>query len=808
MTAPGDATNAPGWPGIPARWTSSAKTGIGTALRGASRVWFTISHGILNEMYYPRIDLACTRDCGFIVTDGESFFSEEKRHTHSAVTMLAEGVPAYHLANTCIHGRYRIEKWVLADPMRDVVLQQVQFTALQGTIDQYSLFILLAPHLGNRGAGNTAWLDEYKGVSMLFAERHGLALAVACSAPWVRRSVGFVGVSDGWQDLVRHYRLTQTYWRAENGNVALTGEVDLTACQGHFTLAIGFGQTPAEAALHARASLHEAFETVSVAYVQEWQEWQRTLTGLNTPCSTAQQRTSAMVLRVHEAKHFPGGIIASLSIPWGMAKGDDDLGGYHLVWPRDLAETAGGLLAIGAADDARRVLDYLAATQEADGHWPQNMWLDGTSYWNGIQMDETAFPILLVDLAARTGALDSGDIQRYWPMVRRAVGFLIRNGPVTAQDRWEEDAGYSPFTLAVEIAALLVAADLAKRQNEPDLAAYLLETADSWNEDIDRWCYVTDSELAHQLGVTGYYVRIAPPDVAEAASPLNGYVPIKNRPPDKSSAPATHIVSPDALALVRFGLRDPNDPRIVNTVRVIDALLKVDTPYGPVWRRYTEDGYGEHSDGAPFDGVGIGRGWPLLTGERAHYELAIGRVDEAQRLLAALEAFANQGGLIPEQVWDSADLPERELFFGRPSGSAMPLVWAHAEHLKLCRSLRDRKVFDLPPQPVERYLTQQVRSALAIWRVNQKRRTIAAGVTLRLDLTASAIVHWSFDGWQSVHDTPTRSSGLGTWVADLPTVALAPGAVIVFTLYWTDEQRWEGRDYEVRVVNADPPVKR
>lgn len=117
-------------------------------------------------------------------------------------------------------------------------------------------------------------------------------------------------------------------------------------------------------------------------------------------------------------------------------------------------------------------------------------------------------------------------------------------------------------------------------------------------------------------------------------------------------------------------------------------------------------------------------------------------------------------------------------------------------------------MFDLPPQPVERYLTQQVRSALAIWRVNQKRRTIAAGATLRLDLTASAIVHWSFDGWQSVHDTPTRSSGLGTWVADLPTVALAPGAVIVFTLYWTDEQRWEGRDYDVRVVNADPPVKR
>ncbi|MFP3581742.1 hypothetical protein SB659_19475, partial [Arthrobacter sp. SIMBA_036] len=90
-----------------------------------------------------------------------------------------------------------------------------------------------------------------------------------------------------------------------------------------------------------------------------------------------------------------GAIIASLSIPWGSSKGDDDLGGYHLVWTRDLVETAGGLLAAGAHADALEVLDYLVATQEADGHWVQNSWLDGRPYWKGIQMDETAFPILL-----------------------------------------------------------------------------------------------------------------------------------------------------------------------------------------------------------------------------------------------------------------------------------------------------------------------------------------------------------------------------------------------------------------------------
>ncbi len=786
---------APGWPGIPARWTSSAKTGIGTALNPASRVWFTISHGILNEIYYPRIDQACTRDCGLIVTDGHSFFSEEKRHTTSIVTMLAVGVPAYRLVNRCQQHRYQIEKMVITHPMYNAVLQQITFTPLQGSLDQYSVFVLLAPHIGNRGAENTAWIGDYKGLPMLFAERYGLALAVACSAPWTARSVGFVGSSDGWQDLVRNYRLTTLYERAENGNVALTGGIDVMACHGQFTIAIGFGQTWAEAAWHARAGLSDEFDSVCATYIQAWQAWQQTLTAL----TTIHQQVSAMVLRVHESKQFPGGSIASLSIPWGMAKGDDDLGGYHLVWPRDLVEIGGGLLAIGANDDARRILNYLALTQEPDGHWPQNMWLDGIPYWNGIQMDETAFPILLLDLAVTTGAIDPATVYRYWPMVRRAASFLVRNGPVTAQDRWEENAGYSPFTLAVEIAALLVTAELAEQYGEPTIADYLRTTADSWNADIDRWCYVTGTDLAHRVGVTGYYVRIAPPDVAEAASPMQGYVPIKNRPPDQANAPLSYIVSPDALALVRFGLRDPHDPRIVNTVQVIDALLKIDTPCGPVWRRYTDDGYGEHQDGAPFDGTGIGRGWPLLTGERAHYELAAGRVEAAKRLLTTLEAFANEGGFIPEQVWDSADIPERELFLGRPAGSAMPLAWAHAEHLKLCRSLADQRLFDMPRVTAQRYLGRQVQSKIAIWRPNQKRRRIVAGMTLRIDLNAAAMIHWSADHWQTIHDTTTAASGLGTFFADLPTETLAPATEIVFTLYWIEQQQWEGRDYTVQI---------
>ncbi|WP_298982613.1 glucan 1,4-alpha-glucosidase [Caldilinea sp.] len=799
-----NAANPPGAPGISPRWTSSAKVGVGTALGPASRVWFTLSHGILNEVYYPRVDQACIRDLGLIVTDGRMFFSEEKRHARSQVAYLAEGAPAYRLVNTCIQGRYRIEKEILADPQRDVVLQFMRFTPLQGVLSDYHLYVLLAPHLGNRGANNTAWVGDYKGVPMLFAQRENLALALACSAPWLKRSVGYVGFSDGWQDLMRHKQMTWSYLRAENGNVALTGEIDLQSGNGEWVLALGFGGNSAEAGQRALQSLQDGFEAAKVVYIREWQDWQTALLPLERTSSIAPDlyRVSAAVLRTHEDVRLRGGVIASLSIPWGSAKGDDDLGGYHLVWPRDLVETAGGLLACGATLDVRLVLAYLQATQEADGHWPQNMWLDGTPYWSGVQMDETAFPILLVDIVRREGVLGADEIRRFWPMVFRAASFLVRNGPVTQQDRWEEDPGYSPFTLAVEIAALLAAADLAELNQEPAMAAYLREAADAWNANIERWTYVTGTDLAQQVGVDGYYVRIAPPDEAEAASPSAGYVPIKNRPPGENSAPAVHLVSPDALALVRFGLRAPDDPRIVNTVKVIDALLKVETPSGPAWRRYNGDGYGEHEDGSPFDGEGIGRAWPLLTGERAHYELAAGRLDEAQRLLLALESFANEGKLIPEQIWDAPDIPARELFCGRPSGSAMPLVWAHAEYIKLCRSLRDNRVFDTPPQPVARYIMNRQDTPFAIWRFNHKTRIIPTGKTLRLEVLAPANVHWSTDDWRTIHDTATRDTGLGVHVADLPTGTLPAGSTIFFTFYWLKVNRWEGVNFAVRVDSS------
>ncbi|MQT14423.1 glucan 1,4-alpha-glucosidase [Segnochrobactrum spirostomi] len=795
---------APGAPGLSGRWTSSAKSGVGTALDASSRVWFTMSHGILNEIYYPRVDTACTRDFGMIVTGPDGYFSEEKRDTRHRLRRLADGVPAFWITNTAIDDRYRITKVVLTDPRRDVLLQAISFEALQGAPSDYRLYGLLAPHLVNAGADNTAWIDEYKGTRMLFASgKGGTSLAIAASVPWRTASAGFVGASDGWQQL-KHTGTLIPYARAANGNVALTGEFDLAAAGDKpFLVAVGFASRPEEAAHRVLASLGDGFEPARKLYMTGWHAWQSTLESLDRPGSNPNinpYRVSTEVLAVHQPVSFHGAAIASLSIPWGFSKGDEDLGGYHLVWPRDLVETAGGFLAAGAVENARAILSYLRAVQEADGHWSQNMWLDGSPYWTGVQMDECAFPILLLDLLNRGGHMTPEEKKRYLAMVTKAARFIVNNGPVTGQDRWEEDAGYSPFTLAVEIAALLAAADFLDEHGEPEAGRYLRELADIWNDEIERWTFAEGTDICAELGVKGYYVRIAPPDTADAASALDGFVPIKNRPPADTNQPARAIVSPDALALVRFGLRAPDDPRILDTVRVIDAVVKVDLPQGPLWKRYNGDGYGEHEDGRAFNGTGIGRPWPLLAAERAHYELAAGNRATAESLLATVEASASDGGMLPEQIWDAPDIPERELLRGRPSGSAMPLVWAHSEHIKLLRSLRDGAVFDMPPQPVARYQKAKTTSPVYLWRMNQKARTMPAGKRLRIETRRPAMIRWSLDNWATQSDLNTTDTHFDLHQVDLPTAAAPQGTVIHFTARWLDDETWEGQDYAVTVV--------
>lgn len=778
-------SHAPGAPGGPELWNPGSKSGVGTSA-GDTPVWFTVGRGVVEEVYFPHADHPRTRFLGLAVADGADFFSWEQDDTESPAEAVEVGVPAYRLRNTCRHGKYAVEKEVFAHPDRSAVVQRIRFRPAD---EDLRLFAILNPHLGTDACG---WVGDWKGVPMLFAEGDGAAVALACSAPWGERSAGFVGASDGLRDLSKHRRLTKTYDRADGGNVALTGRIEYPP-GGEFLLALGVGGDADTAALNARAALLDGFDAPLAKFIDGWRAWQAPLLALAEGGRAATvYRASTAVMRVHQAERPPGAAVASLTVPFGQARSGGDTGGYHLVWPRDMVEIAWGLLAAGTVDHVPNALAFLEATQEPDGHWAQNMWLSGKPYWNGIQMDETALGILLLEQALREKAVEASAAARFWPMVRRSVGYLVRNGPATPEDRWEHDGGYSPFTLAAEVAALLAAADLATENGEPGVAAYLRETADVWNANVERWTYVTGTDLAKRLGVGGYYVRL-------------GEANARGGPPQRDSDPRDGAdessVSPDALALVRFGLRAADDPRIVNTVKVIDAVLKVDLGYGPGWRRYTGDRYGEYPDGRAYDHKGgVGRAWPLFAGERGHYELAAGRPREAERMLRLMEKSATATGLIPEQVWDADDIPAKGLFRGRPTTSACPLVWAHAEYVKLLRSVRDGAVFDRLRQTVRRYGKGHRAPRLRLWRFNSKLHEMPTGNCLRVEATAAAVVRWSTDGWKESHETETADTGLGVHATDLPTDRVPPGGEVVFTFRWTQAGKWEGKDFRVAVA--------
>ena len=495
------------------------------------------------------------------------------------------------------------------------------------------------------------------------------------------------------------------------------------------------------------------------------------------------------MIKVHEDRTYGGAIVASLSVPWGQSR--DDPGGYHLVWTRDAVEAALALVAVGKADDAARVLAYLIGTQAADGSWAQNYYPSGEGYWTGSQLDEVALPTLL---AAKLKAAGHLVIARpVEDMIHRAIAYIVRNGPMTDQDRWEENPGASPFTLSIIIAALAASAPFF----DPGERDYILALADCWNERIEGWTYVVDGDYCRSHGVPGYYVRLGP---RATDGGLRGIVDVRNRADGRTEA--DQLVGLEFLYLVRTGLRRADDPRIVATVELVDSLLKVETPSGPSYHRYNGDGYGEHADGTGFNGTGIGRLWPLLTGERGHYALAASQ--DAQPYLDAMARMTGPGGLIPEQIWDSDPIPERGLAPGKPSGSAMPLVWAHAEYLKLLRSATDGVVFDRVEPVYQRYAAAETRTVdrppVEFCSLHRLIHELPAGSTLRIIDEAAFDVVWSADGWKTAQTVTSRPLGSAGYTVDLETAAFQAGGGLSWTFHWTGSDRWLGYNMDVRVM--------
>ena len=804
---PSENSVAFGAPGIEPRWTSSAKEGVGTAYHTSCRLWFTLSHGIVNEIYYPHVDQPNTRDFQFLISDGETFCHEEKRDLTHAIEYPERDCLLYRLTNVEPRRRYRLVKYVFADPHRSVLLVHTKLEVLDESLrGRLSVYALLAPHLAGCGAGNSGWCSEIGDNKLLHAQRKNTHLLMACSSGFSRRSVGYVGFSDGWQDLMHNFKMDWEFKAAENGNIALTGEVELRD-DGEFTVAVALGRSYQSAATKLFQSLAEPFELKRESYIRQWQraviDPKFDFTS-DTTDDGGMYRLSRCVLLAHEDKVFQGAIVASLSIPWGETKSDQDLGGYHLVWTRDLVHSATALLATGQIGTPLRALIWLAAIQRPDGSFPQNSWIDGTAYWSGLQLDQVAFPILL---AWRLHKQDALDLFSPRAMILRAAARLIAQGPVTAQDRWEENAGYSPSTLAVVIAALVCTAEWAKEFGKTEVADFILAYADWLAVHVEEWTVTTEGELVE--GLPRHYIRINPVDPVAPdphADPNKTIIQLAN---GGGIHPARNVVGGDFLHLVRFGIRKPDDAIVRDSIEVIDGVLKHELPQGPGWRRYNHDGYGQKDDGSAFDGTGVGRCWPILTGERGHYELAAGR--DSKPFIRSMEDFANEGGMLTEQLWDGPDLSHKgrthsgesgtHMKPGCPTGAAMPLCWSHAEYVALVRSRHDGVCFDRVDPAFERYVLNPAQSRYEIWTVRHPLRLAPPGKILRIIVAAEATIVWSTDNWIRRDESQTSyQPELNLWFADFPTAEWPQGSAFAFTFFWKRDQRWEGRNWQVNIL--------
>jgi glucoamylase len=663
--------SAPGAPGTLPTWTPGSKEAVGTATSVNSRVWFTLEGGILTEVYYPRLDTADVRTLEFAVSDGKKIWIDSRDLLHS-IERINENALAFRQTSRDPEGHFALTKTYITDPQCDTLLIDVTFSGAPSD----SLYVLYDPSLKNSGYGDTGFSQD----QALIAQKEGVATALISSGGFAQMSSGFAGASDGYTDLLLHHRLDWGYARAENGNVVQVARIPST---GHFTLALGFGPMPLEAVENARSSLRRSFASVSADYVQGWTKYLGGLRHVSEHYRT-QFQLAAMVLKAHEDKTYAGAMIASMSIPWGFAVPSDkpNVGGYHLIWSRDLYEVATGLMAAGDRAAAERALNYLLTVQQKpDGSFPQNSWLDGRPYWTALQMDEISYPMILAWQLAKT---DPDTWRRH---IRPAAEFIVAHGPATQQERWEEVSGYSPSTMAAEIAGLVCAADIARQNRANDEAERYMRIADEWAGNVEKWLVTTSGHLGGRLASQGYYIRID-----NNTDPNDGYqLDVHN---GGGIWDERDVVDAGFLEFVRLGIRSPDDETISRSLEIIDSTIRVETPNGASFRRYNHDGYGDTSFGGPWLGEGIGRLWPIFTGERGEYEIARGR--DATAYLEAMLHFANAGGMIPEQVWDRAGATPSRFVFGSGTGSATPLAWSMAQFIRLVVCAEEKRIVEQP----------------------------------------------------------------------------------------------------------------
>ena len=637
--------------GQDAHWPTAAKNGFGTSTTLTSKVWFTLANGVMTEVFFPTLDMPNVETLQLqVAADGK--IESEIDATHHRLELPNSNAPIFRQINTAKSGQYTITKTYITDPRRNTVLIDLDFNPRTSA----KLYVHYDPSLNNSGRHDTAWTE---GDALLAVEKNiASALIPSC---------GFINATN----------------RA-GGNVIQTAELKQKRC----TLALGFGKSAAQASAAARASLARGFEAIRREYEDGWQRYVATL-----PRIAKHQRQfnmAAMVLKGLEDKTFRGASIASPSVPWGGGPNANEptVSGYHGVWARDLYHVATAFDAIGDRVTANRLLDYLFRVQQKrDGSFPQNSWVDGRPIGGGLQMDQVGLPLVLAYHLGRT------DRPTWRKHIKPAADFILRRGPRTDQDRWEEKPGYSPSTIAAQIAGLVCAAEIARINGDRSSASTYLETADKWAENVERWTVTGSGHTAR-----GYYLRIT-----DNEDPNDGAKMEINS--SSLKVDERKIVDAGFLELVRLGIKGPGDELIVESLKLIDQLIKVETPVGEGWYRYNHDAYGETPDGGNYDGRnGVGRLWTLLTGERGEYEIAAGDVRSARRRLDTMAGFANDGLMIPEQVWDLKRAPNDSFRFGAGTGSATPLAWSMAQFIRLAMNIESARNLETPKVVWERYV--------------------------------------------------------------------------------------------------------
>ncbi len=746
-------TPAPGAPGRDAQWASAGKQAIGTSTSLESKVWFTLQGGALTEVYYPDVTVANVHLLQFVVVNPKTKKVETETEDAKVSVFTNDGfqqmpqflkrmleeswseIPFskdlrdvaaldFKQVSWAKNDRWWLLKTYITDPQSNTVMMRVRFMPKDKDLQ---LYVYYDPSLGNTGMHDTVWNQE----QTLLAQDKDISSALVSSETLTEISNGFYQVSDGLEQLKANGKIVTPFGRAENGNVVQIAKVNYTP-RKEITFALGFGRSPDEAMQTAQNSLKKGFDKSYSQYLKGWSNYVKTLPKVE-PKYQAQFNMAAMVLKAQEDKTVRGANVASLTVPWGggvNANGDVG-GGYHLVWSRDLYHVFTAYLALGDVAAANRALDFLFNIQQKpDGSFPQNSQLNGKGGWGSLQLDEVAYPLIMAYQLKRF------DKKTYENHVKKAADFLVKTGPKTPQERWEEKSGYSPSTIAAEIAGLVCAADIARRNGDVESANLYLKTADDWESNVEKWTATTNGKY----GDGNYYIRLTEngkPDGREKTILSN----------NAGVAVENEIVDAGFLELVRFGIKSPDDPLIVKSIKVIDETLKVNTPNGESFYRYTNDGYGEMDDGRRWnwDGkyTGKGRLWALLSGERGQYELALHRlflekynnrfiktrnvvVESssikqppkpsifylvlAQKRLESMAKFANDGLMIPEQIWDKREVPNAdkqfvpELKFGEGTGSATPLAWSMAQFIRLAVNLQAGRNLDTPDIVYNRYV--------------------------------------------------------------------------------------------------------